>query len=111
MAEKTGKPPAHRRRPVSRHRDLPAEHQQPHCQSDPSLGRKSFRNSGAIGEPTVEFWRLMKSDMRRTILIGILFLIAAARPAAAQSVLPSAFAEWKAPDTSVVVPATGLDQT
>ena len=49
--------------------------------------------------------------MRRLTFIGILFLIAAARPAAAQSVLPSSFADWSAPDTSVLVPATGLDQT
>jgi hypothetical protein len=49
--------------------------------------------------------------MRPTILIGILFLIAPARPAAAQSFLPSSFAKWSAAEPSVVVPATGLDQT
>jgi hypothetical protein len=49
--------------------------------------------------------------MRRTIFIGILFLIAAARPAAGQSVLPSSFAQWSAGDPSVVVPAMGLEQT
>jgi hypothetical protein len=48
--------------------------------------------------------------MRRTIFIGIVFLIVAALPAAAQSVLPSTFAEWNAADSSVVTPATGLDQ-
>jgi hypothetical protein len=53
----------------------------------------------------------MKSEMRRTIFIGVLFLIAAARPAAAQSFLPASFAEWSAADSPVVVPATGLDQT
>ena len=53
----------------------------------------------------------MKSEMRRTIFIGVLFLIAAARPAAAQSFLPGSFAEWSAADSPVVVPATGLDQT
>jgi hypothetical protein len=53
----------------------------------------------------------MKREMRRTIFIGILFLIAAARPAAAHSFLPSSFAEWSAGDSSVVVPPTGLDQT
>src|SRR5258706_10868364 len=53
----------------------------------------------------------MKSEMRRTIFIGVLFLIAAVRPAAAQSVLPSSFAGWSAGDSSVNVPATGLDQT
>jgi hypothetical protein len=53
----------------------------------------------------------MKSEMRRTIFIGVLFLIAVVRPAAAQSVLPSSFAEWSAGDPSLIVPATGLDQT
>jgi len=48
--------------------------------------------------------------MRRTLLIGILFLIAAARPAAAQSFLPSAFGQWSAAEPSVVVPAAGFDQ-
>ena len=49
--------------------------------------------------------------MRRTIFIGILILIAAARPAGAQSILPSSFADWTAPESSVVVPTAGLDQT
>jgi hypothetical protein len=49
--------------------------------------------------------------MRRLISIGILFLLAVVRPAAAQSVLPSSFAAWSAGDPSVVVPTTGLDQT
>jgi hypothetical protein len=49
--------------------------------------------------------------MRRLLFIGILCLIAAAYPAAAQSVLPSSFAGWSATEPSVVVPSTGLDQT
>src|SRR5260221_836920 len=49
--------------------------------------------------------------MRRLLLIGILCLIAVARPAAAQSVLPSSFAGWSAAEPPVVVPSTGLDQT
>jgi len=53
----------------------------------------------------------MKSEMRRTIFIGVLFLSAAVVPAASQSVLPSSFAGWSAGDSSVNVPATGLDQT
>ena len=38
-------------------------------------------------------------------------MIAAVRPAAAQSVLPSSFAVWNAGDSSVVIPASGLEQT
>jgi hypothetical protein len=38
--------------------------------------------------------------MRRLLPIGILCLIAAARPAASQSVLPSSFADWSASDPS-----------
>ena len=53
----------------------------------------------------------MNCEMRRLLPIGILFLIAAARPAAAQSVLPSSFANWSAAEPSVVIPSTGLDQT
>src|SRR5258708_3475798 len=48
--------------------------------------------------------------MRRLLPIGILCLIAAARPAASQSVLPSSFAGWNAAAAPVVVPSTGLDQ-
>jgi hypothetical protein len=48
--------------------------------------------------------------MRRLLLTTILCLIAAARPAAAQSVLPSSFAGWSAAEPSVVVASTGLDQ-
>jgi len=48
--------------------------------------------------------------MRRLLPIGILCLIAAARPAASQSVLPSSFAGWNAAEAPVVVPSTGLDQ-
>src|SRR5258708_23602031 len=50
----------------------------------------------------------MKNEMRRTLFIGILFLVV--RPTAAQSILPSSFAQWNSSDSSVVVPATGLDQ-
>jgi hypothetical protein len=46
----------------------------------------------------------MKSEMRRTTFIGVLFLIAAVRPAAAQSVLPSSFAGWNASGPSAVAP-------
>src|SRR5258706_4548799 len=46
----------------------------------------------------------MKSEMRRTIFIGVLFLIAAVRPAAAQSVLPLSFAGWSASGPSAVAP-------
>jgi hypothetical protein len=49
--------------------------------------------------------------MRRLLPIGILCLVAVARPAAAQGVLPSSFADWNASEPSVVVPITGLDQT
>jgi hypothetical protein len=53
----------------------------------------------------------MNCDMRRLLPIGILCLIAVARPAAAQSVLPSSFAGWNATESSLVVPPSGLDQT
>ena len=49
--------------------------------------------------------------MRRLLPIGILCLIVAARPAAAQGVLPSSFASWSAAEPSVVIPATGLGQS
>ena len=49
--------------------------------------------------------------MRRPLLIAVLCLIAAVRPAAAQSVLPSSFSDWSASEPSVVIPSTGLDQT
>src|SRR5882762_1315131 len=105
MAEKTGKPAARRRGPLPRHRDLPAEHQQPLLKSDPSPTRKSFRNSGAIRELAVESWRLTKSKMRRLVPIAMLCLIAAARPAAAQSVLPSSFANWSASGPAALTPS------
>jgi hypothetical protein len=53
----------------------------------------------------------MKREMRVLLSIGILCLIAAARPVAAQSVLPSSFAGWNAAEPSVLVSSTGLDQT
>jgi hypothetical protein len=43
--------------------------------------------------------------MRRLLPIGILFLIAAARPAAAQSVLPSSFAGWSASGPAALAPS------
>jgi len=48
--------------------------------------------------------------MRRLSPIVILCLIAAARPAASQSVLPSSFAGWNAAEAPVVVPSAGFDQ-
>lgn len=54
--------------------------------------------------------------MRRLTLIGIgiLCLVAFARPAAAQGILPSSFAGWNASELSAIVPSTGpsagLDQ-
>ena len=53
----------------------------------------------------------MKYEMRRLLPIGILFLIAAVRPVAAQSVLPASFANWTAAGPSIIIPSTGLDQT
>jgi hypothetical protein len=50
----------------------------------------------------------MKCEMRRLLPIGILFLIAAARPAAAQTVLPSSFANWSASGPAALAPS-GLD--
>jgi len=51
----------------------------------------------------------MNCEMRRLLPIGILFLIAAARPAAAQSVLPSSFANWSASGPAALFPTGGLD--
>ena len=48
--------------------------------------------------------------MRRLSPIVILCLIAAARPAASQSVLPSSFAGWNAAEAPAVVPSAGFDQ-
>src|SRR5579872_373907 len=50
----------------------------------------------------------MKSEMRRIIFIGILFLIAAVRPAAAQSVLPASFGDWNASGPAALAPVGGL---
>jgi uncharacterized protein DUF6599 len=50
----------------------------------------------------------MKNEMRRTLSIGILFLVAAVRPAAAQSVLPSSFGGWNASGPAAVAPVGGL---
>ncbi len=53
----------------------------------------------------------MMRDMRRliSICLGILCLAAAARPVAAQSILPSSFASWSAAAAPTAIPATGLD--
>src|SRR6202166_4394406 len=49
--------------------------------------------------------------MRRLlrICLGILCLVVAAHPAAAQGILPSSFAGWTAVAPSTIVPSTGLD--
>jgi hypothetical protein len=44
------------------------------------------------------------------ICTGILFLAALAHPAAAQNILPSAFAGWTSSAPSTVIASTGLDQ-
>jgi hypothetical protein len=53
----------------------------------------------------------MKSAMRRPVwfFLGILCLAAAARPAAAQAILPSSFGGWNAAAPSTPVPLTALD--
>jgi hypothetical protein len=50
----------------------------------------------------------MNCEMRRLLPIWILFLLSAARPAAAQSVLPSSFANWSASGPSALA-RSGLD--
>ncbi len=49
--------------------------------------------------------------MRRLlrICLGLLCLVVAAHPVAAQGILPSAFAGWTAPAPSTVIPPSGLD--
>jgi hypothetical protein len=51
-------------------------------------------------------------DMRRLTLIGItiLCLVAFARPASAQGVLPSSFGGWNATELDAVVPSKGIEQ-
>jgi hypothetical protein len=46
--------------------------------------------------------------MRRTLFIGILFLIVGALPAAAQSLLPGSFAQWSAAGPAASAPVGGL---
>src|ERR1700739_1085614 len=50
----------------------------------------------------------MKNEMRRNLFIGILFLVAAVRPAAGQSILPSSFGGWNASGPAAVAPVGGL---
>src|SRR5579864_8721057 len=49
--------------------------------------------------------------MRRLlrVCLGILCLVVAAHPAAAQGILPSTFASWTAAASSTFIPSTGLD--